>query len=189
MDTTPPGEDRDHTVDRRLASRVTDPRRPPPDPAHQAVYDAEQIVCDAWVQALVAHRDQAHAAMLVAAAHCDDARRSLDRTLAERAANPIATAHAAFEEALAVGRQAARSYQQAQEGLMLELDLLLWRNIQRRMQACIARHGEPTPQTAQIEQPQPGREQPVPVLSRLSRWFLPWCLYVAGSFVRGGWAS
>lgn len=186
MDTTPPGENRDHTDSHHPASRVTDPRQPPPDFADQAVHDAEQILCDAWIQVLVAHRDQAHATMLAAAAHCDDARRSLARTLAERAPNPIATAHAALEEALDAGRHATRSYQQAQEGLMLEVDLLFWRNVQRRMDACIARNGEPTPQTAQIEQPRPDRDQPVPVLSRLGRWFLPWCLYVAVSFACGG---
>jgi len=170
------------------------------------VREAEQVVCDAWIQALAAHRDQAHATMLTAAARCDDARRSLARALAERAPNPIATAQAAMEEALAAGRQAARSYEQAQGGLARELDLLLWRNSERRMEACIARNGEPTPQTAQIEQaeqaerteqaehagqserterPQPDREQSVPVLSRLSRRLLPWCLCLAVSFTPG----
>ncbi|WP_370378874.1 hypothetical protein [Catenulispora sp. GAS73] len=136
--------------------------------------DAEQIVCDAWVQALVTHRDQAHAAMFEAAAHCDEVRRSLARALVERKPDSIATAHAALEEALAAGRRAARSFQQAQEGLALELDLVIWRNIQRRMEACVARDGEPTPQTAQIEQPEPDRDRPAPVLSRLRRRFLPW---------------
>jgi hypothetical protein len=171
MDTTPPGENRDHKISHRPASSLTDPKRPPPDPADRAVHDAAQIMSDAWVQVLVAHRDQAHATMLTAAAHCDDARRSLARTLVERAPNPIATAHAALEEAQAGRWQAARSYEQAQEGLVLELDLLLWRNTQRRKDACIARNGEPMPQTALIEQPQPAREQPTPVLSRLSRRF------------------
>jgi len=143
MDTTSPGEDRDHAVGRRLASNATDPSRPPPDPAEQVVRDAEQIMCDAWIQALVAHRDQAHAAMLEAAADCDDARRSLARTLVERVPESIATAHAALEEALAAGRRAVRDFQQAQEALARELDLLIWRNIQRRMEACIARNGEP----------------------------------------------
>ncbi|MBS2536166.1 hypothetical protein KGQ20_25715 [Catenulispora sp. NF23] len=182
MDSTPPGENRDYAVGRGLAAGGTDPGPLPPDPADQAVDEAEQIVCDAWVQLLVADRDQAHAAMLAAAAHCEAARSSLARILVGRAPNPIAVAHAALEEALAAGRQAARSYQQAQEGLMLELDLIAWRNIQRRMLACVARNGEPAPQPAQIEQPRPRREQPVPLLARLSRRFLPWCLSIAVIF-------
>jgi hypothetical protein len=187
MDTTPPGEDRDHAVG-RLASCGTDPGPLPANPAEHAVHDAEQIVCDAWVQVLVAHRDQAHAALLWASVRCDDARRRLARTLTQRAPNPIATAQLALEEALTAGRQAARSYERAQEGLVLELDLLAWRNIQRRVQACIARNGEPTPAAAPIEPPRQDQEPPVPVLARLSRRVLPWFLFVAVSYTAGRWS-
>ncbi|GAA2051966.1 hypothetical protein GCM10009839_69000 [Catenulispora yoronensis] len=188
MDTNPRGEDRDHAVGRRLASRVTDPRPPPPDPADHAVHDAEQIVGDAWIQVLVTHRDQTNAALVAATARCDGTRRQLAQTLAERAPHPIAAAHTALEEALAAQRTAARSYEQAHEGLVLELDLLAWRNIQHRVEECIARNGEPTTPAARTEPPPAVREPSVPVLSRLSHRLLPWCLYLVVSYAAGGWS-
>lgn len=188
MDTSSPGGYRDRAVGRRLASRVTDPRPPPQDPSDHAVHDAEQIVCDAWVQVLVEHRDRAQAAMQAASVHCDAARRRLSETLVARAPGGIAAAHADLENALAAERRASRSYEQSHEGLVLELDLLAWRAIERKVDACIVRNGEPTtPAGTEQEAQDPVRR--VPALSRFSRRFLPWCLYVAASFTAGGWSS
>jgi len=179
MDTSSPDEHKG----RRLAAPVTDLRPLPQDPSGHAIHDAEKIVGDAWVQVLVSNRRRARSAAQSASARCDDARRRLSAALLGLAPTGIAAAYADLEAALAATRRAVRSYEQAHESLILELELLAWRAIERRVDACAARNDEPATQV-QTELPDEA-VRPRPALARISRRLPPWLLHVVTNLAAG----
>jgi hypothetical protein len=183
MGTSSPGEHLDRAIRHRLASRASSPKPPPPDPSDHAVHDAEQIVSDSWVQVLIEHKDQAHAALNVTSARCDDARRHLSAVLLERVPKDIVEAHTQLEAALAAVRQASHSYELAHTGLVLELDRLAWRNIERRADARIAREDEPKAPPRSERPTRPSTR--LGTVTRFFRRVLPWCLYAVVGFAAG----
>jgi hypothetical protein len=162
------------------------------------VDDAEEIVGAVWIQILIEQRDQARTALKAAIVRGEDARRCLAATLLDREPRGIAAAHADLEESLADARSASRDYEQAQKGLVLELDLLTWRAVERKVEACIARNGgrrneSATPATEIAQRPQyperPVTLLPVSLLSRLSRRALRWFVYAVVTFTAHEWSS
>jgi hypothetical protein len=122
MNSFSPDEQQDRQLGRRLTARRNDRRPSSHDPADHAVHDAEQIVGEAWVEVLLWHRHQARAASHIATMHCEDAQRRLSAMLLGRAPTGISAAHADLEAALAAARQAVRTYEQAHQGLVGQLE-------------------------------------------------------------------
>ena len=180
MDTSSRGNHRDRKAARRSTPRESDRSPSPSDLADHAVAAAEEIVCDAWVQMLLEHRDRAQLAMEAASMRCDDARRTLAAALHERAPARIASAHADLEEALTTARLTSHACEQAREGLALQLDLLAWKAIERRVDACVARR------TGSARLADPAKvllRPPVPVLMRLFGRVMAWFLYATARLV------
>jgi hypothetical protein len=162
---------------------VSELRPPPQDPSGHAVHDAEKIAGDAWVQVLVSNLGRARAAAQSASAHCDEARRRLSAALLGLALTGIAAAYADLEAALAAARRAVSSYEQAHESLILELELLELRAIERRVDARAARNGEPA---TQVRTELPDEVvRPWPALVRISRRLPPWLVHVVTNLAAG----
>lgn len=182
MNSFSPDEQRSRRLGRWLTARRNDPRPSPHDPADHAVHDAEQIVGEAWVEILFWHRQEARAAAHTASTHCEDVQRRLFAMLLGRAPTGISAAHADLEAALAAARQAVRTYEQAHQGLILQLELQAWRATERRGDAGIARDGEAMPQ-ARTELPNEAvrpRHAPTRIPRRFPSWLLRLVTNLAG---------
>jgi hypothetical protein len=147
------------------------------------VHAAEQIVGDAWVRALIAHRDQARDALRMASECCAEARRELSAALTERSPRSIAMAHAGLEAALAAARSASSSSEQAHEVLVRELDLLAWKAIERKVSACIA--GDAAAQPPAEAEPSRSSARPGSTLSRRFCRLLRWRQLAAARLTAG----
>jgi hypothetical protein len=173
----------------RVSERVAD--TPPLDPADIAGASVEEIVGDVWVQVLIGRRDQKQADMRSAFVRCDAARWCLAAALLVSDPRAIAGAQADLEEALSAESAASRAFDQARQGLSLELTLLTWRAMEQRI---VAR----TPGSGQSERhadvPSAGQRlgsgaSAKSALVRLPREAMAWFHTIAVSHAAGGKSS